>query len=67
MTIIRADTGTLLLTISRASELLSVHPGTLRRWIRKGQLSAVRLPSGGVRVPASEISAIADRRGTSPT
>lgn len=31
-----------LLKISEASELLNVHPNTLRKWDRKGILKAVR-------------------------
>jgi predicted site-specific integrase-resolvase len=29
---------------------------TVRRWIRDGQLAAVRLPSGGLVVPVSELA-----------
>ena len=32
-----------LLTLKEASELLSVHPNTLRQWDEKGLLKAVRI------------------------
>lgn len=31
-----------LITISEASEILKVHPNTLRKWDRKGILKAIR-------------------------
>lgn len=34
-----------LLTLKQASELLNVHPNTLRNWDKKGILKAVRLGS----------------------
>ena len=33
----------ILLKISEASELLNVHPNTLRKWDKKGILKAIRL------------------------
>lgn len=38
-----------LLKISEASELLNVHPNTLRKWDRKGILKAVRFGERGDR------------------
>ena len=32
-----------LLTLQQASDLLNVHPNTLRQWDKKGVLAAVRL------------------------
>ena len=32
-----------LLTIKQASELLSVHPDTLRNWERKGYIKPIRI------------------------
>lgn len=38
-----------LLTLSQASELLQVHPNTLRAWDKKGYLKAVRIGTRGDR------------------
>jgi excisionase family DNA binding protein len=44
-----------LLRVVEAAELLKVSRGTIIRWIRLGQLPAIRLPSGTYRVPKSAI------------
>lgn len=61
MTVITPKTEALLITVSRAAELLCVHPATVRRWIREGKLSSVKLPGGGVRVRAESVTEIVDR------
>ncbi len=38
-----------LLTLSQASDLLQVHPNTLRAWDKKGYLKAIRIGSRGDR------------------
>jgi excisionase family DNA binding protein len=38
-----------LLTLKQASELLKVHPNTLRAWDKKGILKAVRIGVRGLR------------------
>lgn len=38
-----------LLTLKQASELLQVHPNTLRAWDKKGVLKAVRIGVRGLR------------------
>ncbi len=38
-----------LLTLKQASELLKVHPNTLRAWDKKGILKAVRIGERGLR------------------
>ena len=38
-----------LLTLSEASQILKVHPNTLRKWDRKGILKAVRFGERGDR------------------
>lgn len=38
-----------LLTLKQASELLKVHPNTLRAWDKKGILRAVRIGERGLR------------------
>jgi excisionase family DNA binding protein len=65
MTTITPETQTLLLTVNHAAKLLSVHPTTIRRWIRELKLPRVLLPGGSVRVRAADITAIADRREVS--
>lgn len=46
-----------LLTVKQVAELLQVHPVTVQRWLRSGQLSGIRLPADklGWRVRRSEI------------
>lgn len=38
-----------ILTLKQASELLNVHPNTLRNWDNKGLLKAIRIGSRGDR------------------
>lgn len=38
-----------LITLSEASQILKVHPNTLRKWDRKGILKAVRFGERGDR------------------
>lgn len=38
-----------LLTLKQASELLKVHPNTLRAWDKKGILRAIRIGERGLR------------------
>jgi excisionase family DNA binding protein len=52
-----------LLTVSEATARLaargmSVHPDTVRRWERKGFITAIRTPSGHRRFRAVDIDAI---------
>jgi len=44
-----------LLTTAEAAKMLKVSQKTIDRWIRLGQLRAVRLPSGRYRVSRAEI------------
>ena len=39
-----------LLTTTQAAELLEVARDTVARWVRLGQLAAMRLPSGQYRI-----------------
>jgi len=50
-----------LLTISEAARRLSVHPETLRRWERAGEVASVRTLGGHRRFRADDIDAILDR------
>lgn len=45
-----------LRSVGFAAEQFQVSPGTVRNWIDKGYLRAVRLPSGHRKLPESEIS-----------
>lgn len=47
----------------KAASLIDVHPRTLRRWMDRGLLGYVQLPSGERRIPADELDAILQRRG----
>jgi DNA-binding transcriptional MerR regulator len=38
-----------LITLSKAAEILKVHPNTLRAWDKKGILVAVRIGEKGIR------------------
>jgi excisionase family DNA binding protein len=44
-----------LLTVVEVAELLRVSRGTVTRWIRLGQLRAVRLPSGTYRIARRDV------------
>ncbi len=46
-----------LLTVKQVADLLQVHPVTVQRWLRAGQLSGIRLPADklGWRVRRSEL------------
>jgi excisionase family DNA binding protein len=44
-----------LLTTSEAAKLLRVSQSTIDRWIRLGQLRAVKLPSGRFRILREDV------------
>jgi excisionase family DNA binding protein len=44
-----------LLTLPEAAARLGVTPGTIRRWIRTGDLPAHRLPGGHFRVSSTAL------------
>jgi excisionase family DNA binding protein len=44
-----------LLTVAEVAEQLKLNPQTIRNWIDRGELSAVRLGSRRVRVRSSEL------------
>lgn len=52
-----ADTP-IYLPIREAAERLSVHPETLRRWDRKGIITARRLPNGYRRFLSTDLDAL---------
>jgi excisionase family DNA binding protein len=54
-----------LLTVEEVAKQLSVHPDTIRRWIRSGEIKAVNLGGpAGYRISQSELNRfIRDRTG----
>jgi excisionase family DNA binding protein len=52
-----------LLGISEAAKQLGVHPKTLRAWVDKGQVPAVKLPSGYRRFTLEQLAAIKEQLG----
>ncbi len=47
--------GTDLLTVRAVADRLRLTPDTVRVWISKGRLRALRLPSGRLRIEASDV------------
>jgi excisionase family DNA binding protein len=47
-----------LLTAQEVAERLSVHVESVRRWTRRGELPAVRLPSGRYKYRADDVDAM---------
>jgi excisionase family DNA binding protein len=45
------------LTVAAVAEELGVSPRTVHRWIGAGELEALRLPGGRLRIPESALSA----------
>lgn len=56
-----------LRSVGFAAEQLQVSTGTVRNWIDKGYLRAVRLPSGHRKLPESEISRLLSKMFELPT
>lgn len=52
-----------LLTLSQASEILGVHPRTLRQWADQGHIVHVQTPGGHRRFPRREIEEFVRRMG----
>lgn len=53
-----------LLTARAVAELLDVSAETVLRWTRRGELPAVRLPSGAIRYRPDELDAWLEARTT---
>jgi excisionase family DNA binding protein len=47
-----------LYTLKEVSEILQVHYMTVRRWIKSGDIKAIRLPGVGIRISRSELDRI---------
>jgi len=45
-----------LLTIREVARELRVHPRTVKRWIKAGNLQAVKLSAGIIRIDAEEVA-----------
>jgi excisionase family DNA binding protein len=50
-----------LMTMKGASERLHVSTSTIRNWIDKGYITAVRFPSGVRRLPEDEVERLASQ------
>ncbi len=55
---------TALLTARHVAEVVGVSPETILRWVRRGDLPAIRLPGGAVRFRPDEIEAWLAERTT---
>jgi excisionase family DNA binding protein len=53
-----------LLTARQVAELLDVSPETVLRWMRRGELPAIRLPGGAIRFREDELEAWLMERAT---
>ena len=53
-----------LLTARAVADLLDVHPETVLRWTRRGDLPAIRLPGGAIRYREDAIDAWLQERAT---
>jgi excisionase family DNA binding protein len=56
-----------LLTARAVGDLLGVHPETVLRWTRRGELPAVRLPGGAIRYREAEFQEWLEERATAQT
>ena len=56
-----------LVSVGDAAGRLQVSTGTVRNWIAKGYIRAVRLPSGHRKLPESEISKLLTKMFELPT
>jgi excisionase family DNA binding protein len=53
-----------LLTARAVASQLAVSPETVLRWVRRGELPAIRLPSGALRFRSEELAAWLEERAT---
>jgi len=57
------NAGERLLRPKEVCRILGVSYPTLRRWIKKGWIRAVQMPSGKYRIPESEVRRFLERIG----
>ena len=48
-----------LLTVTRAAEIVNVHPNTIRNWIRDGKLRHVRVGPKLIRIHREDLLVVA--------
>ena len=53
-----------LLTARQVADLLGVHVKTVLAWIQRGELPAIRLPGGAIRVRETELDDWLEERAT---
>jgi excisionase family DNA binding protein len=53
-----------LLTARAVADVLDVSPETVLRWIRRGELPAIRLPGGAIRLRRDEVERWLQERAT---
>ncbi len=63
---IERDEGESLLALGEAAHRLGVHPATLRRWAKRGDVVYMVTPGGHRRFPESEIRRLASRKAGGP-
>ncbi|RLE82145.1 MAG: hypothetical protein DRJ52_02670 [Thermoprotei archaeon] len=51
-------------SVSKVAEIFSVHPMTVKKWIKEGKIRAITTPGGRYRIPESEIRRL---MGETPT
>lgn len=51
-----------LLTPTQVAEIFSVKEYTVREWLKAGTMKGVKLPTGGWRIPTSEMTRFANER-----
>jgi excisionase family DNA binding protein len=44
-----------LVTIKQAAELLSVHPNTIRNWVKAGKIKAIKFGPNTIRISLDEL------------
>jgi excisionase family DNA binding protein len=54
------------LTVASVAEDLDVSARTVLRWVERGDLAAVRLPGGRLRIAEADLTAALERWATTP-
>ena len=55
-----------IMTVDDAAELLAVHPQTIRKWVRKGEITGADTPAGYRFTPADIETWLAKHRRPAP-